>query len=100
MGDDVTRFRLNADSSKIIHKWFGTRDNIHFIPEVLINMSERQSKLFIDTYLKGDGFEDCKITITDLALLDAMQIMCVNAGYGFTVLKRKPTIGSKDLFVL
>jgi len=29
-----------------------------------------------------------------------MQIICVNAGYGFTVLKRKPTIGTKDIFVL
>jgi len=63
-------------------------------------MSEKQSRLFIDTYLKGDAFEGCKITTTDIDLLDTLQIMCVNAGYGFTVLKRKPTIGTKDLFVL
>jgi hypothetical protein len=63
-------------------------------------MSERQSRIFLETYLKADGFEDCKITMTDVELLDAIQIVCVNAGYGFTVLKRKPTIGSKELFVL
>ncbi|HRZ29367.1 MAG TPA: hypothetical protein P5052_01035 [Candidatus Paceibacterota bacterium] len=100
LGDEVERFRLDASSSKTIHGWFGTKDNVHFIPDILLNMSERQSRLFIETYLKGDGFEDCKITVTDIELLDAMQIICVNAGYGFTVLKRKPTIGTKDIFVL
>ncbi|MFA5230629.1 MAG: hypothetical protein WC422_04635 [Candidatus Paceibacterota bacterium] len=100
LGDEVNRFRMDAKSSKVIHSWFGSKDNVHFIPDILLNMSERQSKLFIDTYLKGDGFEDCKITVTDAELLDALQIVCVNAGYGFTVFKRKPTIGTKELFVL
>lgn len=100
LGDEVNRLRLDAKSSKTIHSWFGTKDSVHFIPDALLNMSERQSRLFIDTYLKGDGFEGCKITVTDTELLDALQILCVNAGYGFTVLKRKPTIGTKDLFVL
>ena len=96
----VTRIRLDAKSSRKIHKWFGTRDNISFIPDILLNMNERQSKLFIQTYLKADGFENCKIATTNLEILDALQIIAVNAGYGFTVLKRKPTIGSKDIYVL
>lgn len=100
LGGEVVRFRLDAKSSKVVHGWFGTKDSVHFIPDLLLNMSEKQSRLFIDTYLKGDGFEGCKITTTDIDLLDTLQIMCVNAGYGFTVLKRKPTIGTKDLFVL
>jgi len=96
----VARLRLDAKSSRKIHKWFGTRDNISFVPDILLNMNERQSKLFIQTYLKADGFENCKIATTNLEILDALQIIAVNAGYGFTVLKRKPTIGSKDIYVL
>jgi len=96
----VTRIRLDAKSSRKIHKWFGTRDSISFIPDILLNMNERQSKLFIQTYLKADRFENCKIATTNLEILDALQIIAVNAGYGFTVLKRKPTIGSKDIYVL
>ncbi|MBU4082689.1 ribonucleoside triphosphate reductase, partial [Patescibacteria group bacterium] len=100
LGDNVRRMRLNAESSRKIHNWFGTKENVHFMPDDLLNLDERQSKLFIETYLKGDGFEGCKISVTDLELLDGLQIICVNAEYGFTVLKRKPTIGKKDIFVL
>ena len=63
-------------------------------------MDKRQSRLFLETYLKGDGFENCKIITTSIEILEGLQIISVNAGYGFTVLKRKPTIGTKDLFVL
>jgi ribonucleoside-triphosphate reductase len=100
LGDNVRRMRMNAESSRKIHKWFGTRENVHFIPDDLLNLDARQSQLFIETYLKGDGFEGCKISVTDLELLDGLQIICVNSSYGFTVLKRKPTIGEKDIFVL
>jgi len=55
LGDTVTRIRLDAAGSKKIHQWFGTRKNVHFIPASLLNMSERQSKLFLSTYIKADG---------------------------------------------
>ena len=100
LGDEVQRIRLDAESSRKIHQWFGTRENVHFIPNYLLNLSERQSRLFLETYLKGDGTEDCKIASTDLELLDDLQHIIVNAGYGFTVLKRKPTIGKKDIYIL
>ncbi|RLC40260.1 MAG: ribonucleoside triphosphate reductase [Candidatus Nealsonbacteria bacterium] len=100
LGDEVQRIRLDAESSRKIHQWFGTRENVHFIPNYLLNLSERQSRLFLKTYLKGDGTEDCKIASTDLELLDDLQHIIVNAGYGFTVLKRKPTIGKKDIYIL
>jgi len=100
LGDEVSRLRLNAESSRVIHRWFGTKENIHFIPEVLLNFSKRQARLFLKTYLKGDGFEECKIAITELEILDGLQRMMVNAEYGSTVLKRKPTIGEKDIYVL
>ena len=100
LGNEVSRLRLNAESSKVIHQWFSTKENVHFIPEALFNLSEKQSRLFLKTYLKADGFEGCKISTTELDLLDGLQRIIINAGYGFTVLKRKPTIGKKDIYVL
>ncbi|HPQ23269.1 MAG TPA: ribonucleotide-triphosphate reductase, partial [Candidatus Paceibacterota bacterium] len=100
LGENVCRMRLDAESSKKIHQWFGTKEDVHFIPASLLNLSEKQSKLFLETYLKADGFEGCKISTTDLELLDQLQMITVNCGYGFTVLKRKPTIGKKDIYVL
>ncbi|MCK4809961.1 MAG: ribonucleoside triphosphate reductase [Candidatus Omnitrophica bacterium] len=100
LGEPVTRFRLNAESSRVIHSWFGTRDNVHFIPDSLFRLSERQSRLFLNTYLKGDGFEDCKISVSAVDLLDDLQRLVVNSGWGFTVLKRAPTIGKKNIYIL
>jgi len=100
LGEEVCRLRLNAESSRVIHQWFGTKESIHFIPESLLNFSKRQARLFLETYLKGDGFEGCKISTTELEILDGLQRMMVNAEYGSTVLKRKPTIGKKDIYVL
>ncbi len=101
LGDEVERFRLNAESSKEIHSWFGTKENVHFIPERFLRFSKRQARLFLDTYLKADGFEDCKIATTNIDLLDGLQALAVSAGYGFTVLNRGSTdIGSKDVYVL
>jgi len=100
LGNNVKHLRLNAESSRKIHQWFGTKERVAFIPETLLNLDERQAKLFLETYLKGDGFEGCKIATTNPEILDGLEIIAVNAGYGFTVLKRKPTIGKKDIYVL
>ncbi|MDP2918330.1 MAG: ribonucleoside triphosphate reductase, partial [bacterium] len=100
LGSEVQRIRMDAESSRVIHEWFGTKENIHFIPACLRDLSERQARLFLDTYLKADGFEGCKISTTDLDILDELQIVMVQAGYGFTVMTRKPTIGRKNIYVL
>ena len=103
LGEEVQQIRLNAESSKKIHQWFGTRENVHFIPEYLLNLSERQSRLFLETYLKGDGKEGCKITTSDLSLLNDLQAIIVNAGWGFTTLKQKasnPKISKSDIYIL
>ena len=63
-------------------------------------MNQNQARLFLDTYLKGDGHEDCKISTTDKKLVDGLQHLCVLAGYGCTISERKPTIGRKMIFVL
>ncbi|MCK4244454.1 MAG: ribonucleoside triphosphate reductase, partial [Candidatus Omnitrophica bacterium] len=100
LGNNVKRMRLNAESSRKIHQWFGTKENIHFIPDILLNLNQQQSRLFLETYLKADGFENCKISTTDPALLEDLQIVVVNSGYSLTTLKRKPTIGKKEIYVL
>ena len=99
MGEPVQRLRLDAESSRKIHQWF-SKENIKFFPEILLNMSERQSRLFLDTYLKAEGSEDCKITTSDMEIVDALQAIASNAGYGSTILTRKPTIGTKLIYVL
>ena len=99
LGKPVMRFRLDASSSRLIHGWF-SKYNVKFVPEVLINMSERQSKLFLKTYLKADGFDGCKIATSFFDLVDDLQQIVCNAGWGSTVLVRKPTIGKKDIYVV
>jgi len=99
-GKPVKNIRLDAKSSRAVMKWFGNETDIKFIPKGLLNLDGAQSRLFLDTYLKGDGFEGCKITTSNKEILNGLQVLAVNAGYGFTALERRPTIGKKDLFVL
>jgi ribonucleoside-triphosphate reductase len=100
LGEPVKRLRLNADSSKVIHKWFNTKETVGFIPPKLLDMSQRQSELFLKTYLKAEGFEGCKIATSDIDFCDKLQAIASNAGYGSTVLTRAPTIGTKPIFVI
>jgi ribonucleoside-triphosphate reductase len=99
LGSDVARLRLNTKDSKKVLKWFDNED-IKRIPKRIFNLSQRQSRVFLDTYIKGDGFETNKIACTSKEIIDGLQIIAVNAGYGTTVLKREPTIGSKPVYVL
>jgi len=103
LGYEVQQIRLNAENSRKIHQWFGTRENVHFIPNELLNLNERQSRLFLETYLKGDGKEECKIATSDLGILNDLETIIVNAGYGLTVRKQKPilgAVGKKDIYIL
>jgi ribonucleoside-triphosphate reductase len=100
LGSEVQQLRLNAEDSRKIHQWFGSKENVHFVPDYLLNLSKRQSRLFLEAYLKGDGKECCKIATSELEILNSLQIIIVNAGYGFTVRIQKPTIGKKDIYIL
>ena len=100
LGEPVKRLRLDAKSSKVIHKWFNTRESVGFIPSKLTDMSQRQSELFLRTYIKAEGFEGCKIATTDIDICDKLQAIASNAGYGSTVLTKTPTIGTKPIFVI
>jgi len=100
LGDSVKMIRLNAESSRQIHKMLGSSESVNFIPKKLLEMSTKQSRLFLETYIKADGFEKCKIATTDKGILDGLQQIAVSAEYGFTVLTRNPTIGKKLIYVL
>ncbi|MDM8551642.1 anaerobic ribonucleoside-triphosphate reductase [Desulfobacterales bacterium HSG2] len=100
-GGSSCMIRLNAASSqKILDDLFETRDTIKFIPDILKEMDREQARLFLDTYLRADGFEGCKIATADIDILNGLQQVAVDAEYGFTVLEREPTIGKKMLYVL
>lgn len=101
LGEEVQQIRMNAESSRKIHDWFGTNKAVHFIPDYLLNLSQKQSRIFLETYIKADGKEGCKIATTDKEIVSDLEAIIVNAGYGFTVLKRNPTgVGKKDLYIL
>jgi ribonucleoside-triphosphate reductase len=101
LGTPSQMIRMNAESSqRILDTLFGTRETVKFIPKVMKNMSRRQARLFLGTYLKADGHEGSKITTTNIEILNGLQQIAVDAEYGFTVGTRKPTIGKKLLYVL
>ncbi len=101
LGNSSKMIRLNAESSqKILDTLFKTRESVKFIPEIMKNMDKRQARLFLDTYLKLDGHEGCKITTTNMEILNGLQQIAVDAEYAFTVSIEKQSIGKKMLFVL
>jgi len=99
LGKPVQRMRLNAESSRKIHGWF-SKSNVKFVPEILLNMSQRQSRLFLETFIKAEGFEKNKIACSERQTVDDLQMIASNAGYGSTVLVRDPTIGTKPVYVV
>lgn len=100
LGNPVVGLRLNAESSKVIHKWFGSDNSVKHIPSSILKLNEEQSRLFLETYMNGDGWKEDKIVTTDIEVVNQLQIIATNCGYGSTVLVRKPTIGTKDIFVV
>ncbi len=101
LGETVTQIRFNAKNSKKILSLFENFDSVKGVPEKLLNMSQEQSRVFLETYIRGDGHENCKITVSDKKILEGLQIIIVNSGYGFTTATRKATsVGKKLLYIL
>lgn len=98
----INRWRLNAVSSSKIRKYFGGVYEIKFIPTCLKNLSERQARLFIETYRKADGQKErFRISTTDERILSGLQQIIVDAGFGFTTVNRgKTKIGKKNVYVI
>lgn len=100
LGAPVNHIKINAEGSRLLHSWFGDESNIKFIPVELFKANQKQARLFLETYNKGDGTSEFKISTTSVDILYGLQHMCVLAGYAFTTRFRKPTIGKKPIFVL
>lgn len=95
--------RLKPDSSKKIHQWLEGKKKK--IPSYLYKLSKRQAKLFIETYVLGDGLTEeyrDRITTTDKNILEGLEALAVLSGINFVSRERKPSskISKKLQYVL
>ena len=92
--------RLSPCSSKIIHPWWRLKKS----PEFLFNLSQRQAKLFLETYLKAKGEKEKyrkRIVVTEKETLKVLEAVAVLAGYNFKVRERKISgISKKKQYLL
>jgi ribonucleoside-triphosphate reductase len=85
-----TNIRLSPTSSKTIHELLNAKSKK--IPSFLFNLSKRQARLFLSTYIKGDGWQEKsrkRITVTDPEILQGLSAIAVLAGYNFNAKERK-----------
>jgi len=90
--------RLSPTSSKVLHQWFGETRKV--FPQFLFRLSHRQARLFLETYIRGDGWKEKyrkRITVTNEESLKALEAISVLAGYNFSVKERKPQGISKKI---
>jgi len=90
--------RLLPASSKIIHNWF--RGEKKKFLSFLFNLSQSQARLFLETYIKGNGWKEKyrkRIVTTDKEILEGLEALAVLAGFNFVVRKRKPKGSSKKI---
>ncbi|MFA4831193.1 MAG: ribonucleoside triphosphate reductase [Patescibacteria group bacterium] len=85
------RLRLNDRGSKFVCGIITEK----VAPTVIKTLSKDGIRLFLGAYIKGDGSEEAsgrvRIYTKSKKNLDALQELCVLAGYGSTVYKRKDT---------
>lgn len=95
--------RFNAEFSRKIYSLFDSspQKGIKFIPEAIFNLSPDLSRIFLDTYMKGDNGGVLKIATTSSLIKDGLMQVCVNAGYGVTVRERHPVgIGKLKQYII
>ncbi|NJE45898.1 anaerobic ribonucleoside triphosphate reductase [Thermococcus sp. GR7] len=90
--------RLNAESSKIVVEKLRIKGKKP--PLWLYQLNREQAKVFIETYVKGDGYTEkgenrVRITTTDEEMKDAIVAVAVLAGYNVSVSVRTPNPPSK-----
>jgi len=104
LGADCQVLRFDAVSTKKILKFFGGDKSagIKFIPREILSADTETARLFLETYIKGDGHDGCKITTASERIKDDLLMVAANAGYGATVLVRKPDNGlsKKDRYII
>lgn len=104
LGAECNVIRFDSASTRKIINYFKTNKEkgIKFIPEIIIKSDAETSRLFLETYIKGDGHDEVKITTASEIIKDGLMQVIVNAGYGATVLIRKPDneLSKKDRFII
>lgn len=85
------RIRLHIKESHAVFTYTDTK----VVPSVIKTLSKDCIRLFLETYVKGDGSEEesgrIRIYTKNRKNLDALQELCVLVGYGSTVFQRKET---------
>lgn len=93
------RIRLNVKESNDVWKYTDKK----VVPSVIKTLSQDCIRLFLETYVKGDGYEEesgrVRLYTKDAENLDALQELCVLSGFGSTVRKRKET-GVSELCII
>ncbi|MFH0814596.1 MAG: ribonucleoside triphosphate reductase [Candidatus Falkowbacteria bacterium] len=104
LGQDCNVLRFDAFSTRKILNYFKSdkQQGIKLIPQSILQADVETSRLFLETYIKGDGHDGCKITTTSKKIADGLLQVAVNAGYGATVLTRKPDnkLSKKDRYII
>jgi ribonucleoside-triphosphate reductase len=104
LGAECNVIRFDASSTRKILKYFKADKNkgIKFIPEIILNLDTETARIFLETYIRGDGHDGCKITTTSKIIKDRLLQIAVNAGYGATILIRKPdnNLSKKDRYII
>ena len=82
---DCQYIRLLPSSSKIVQKLFesGEKDP----PKWLYRLSKRQARLFLETFVKGNGWNEKhrkRIVTTNPKILEALEALAVLAGFNFS----------------
>ena len=104
LGEDCQILRFDAASTRKILSYFQVdkTKGIKFIPSCILGLDSEGSRLFLETYIKGDGFEDNKICTVHEKIKDGLFQVAANAGYGATVLVRRPDneLSKKDRYII
>lgn len=79
------RFRINQEGSLKVRKIISSKK----IPSFIKSLSARQIKLFLDTYIEGDGHREEKgrlrIYSKDYDVVNSLQELCALVEYGTTI---------------
>jgi len=104
LGEPCNVIRFNAETTRRILGYFNSdkERGIKFIPPVILSLDAAASRVFVETYIKADGHNGCKITTTSEEIRDQLLQVIVHAGYGATVLVRKPdnSLSVKDRYII
>jgi len=104
LGEPCNVIRFHSETTRWILRHFNSdkEQDIKFIPQAILSLDTTASRVFVETYIKADGHDGCKITTTSEEIRDQLLQVIIHAGYGATVLVRKPDnpLSVKDRYII